>query len=136
MAASSRGLMSRLVSSYEEALAPVSNPSGRQVRCLVDVQGDKLPSASSGALQAHLETVVAPQVCLSLAGPEGCTSPAYPQMQMCVLVRGAAEPAAPAGCILVVGLLGCTLCLDEASLNDAEPSWSRRTAQCARCSAE
>ena len=33
-----------------------------QVRCLVDVQGDRLPSASSGALQAHLEGVVAPQV--------------------------------------------------------------------------
>ena len=33
-----------------------------QVRCLVDVPGDKLPSASSGALQEHLERVVAPQV--------------------------------------------------------------------------
>ena len=33
-----------------------------QVRCLVDVPGDKLPSASTGALQAHLENVVAPQV--------------------------------------------------------------------------
>ena len=33
-----------------------------QVRCLVDVQGETLPSASTGALQAHLESVVAPQV--------------------------------------------------------------------------
>lgn len=33
-----------------------------QVRCLVDVPGDKLPSITTGALQAYLLEVVAPQV--------------------------------------------------------------------------
>lgn len=34
----------------------------RQVRCLVDVPGEKLPSAASGDLQRYMETTVAPQV--------------------------------------------------------------------------
>ena len=33
-----------------------------QVRCLVDVPGEKLPSAVSGALQEYLRSTVAPQV--------------------------------------------------------------------------
>lgn len=33
-----------------------------QVRCLVDVPGDKLPSVATGALAAYLRTTVAPQV--------------------------------------------------------------------------
>ena len=33
-----------------------------QVRCLVDVPGDKLPSAATGELAAYLRTTVAPQV--------------------------------------------------------------------------
>ena len=33
-----------------------------QVRCLVDVPGDKLPSAAKGELAAYLRTTVAPQV--------------------------------------------------------------------------
>lgn len=33
-----------------------------QVRCLVDVPGEKLPSVASGALATYLETQVAPQV--------------------------------------------------------------------------
>lgn len=33
-----------------------------QVRCLVDVPGDKLPSVASGALAAYLRETTAPQV--------------------------------------------------------------------------
>lgn len=33
-----------------------------QVRCLVDVPGEKLPSVASGELAAYLESHVAPQV--------------------------------------------------------------------------
>ena len=33
-----------------------------QVRCLVDVPGERLPSAVSGALQEYLRSTVAPQV--------------------------------------------------------------------------
>lgn len=33
-----------------------------QVRCLVDVPGDKLPSVASGALAAYLKETTAPQV--------------------------------------------------------------------------
>ena len=33
-----------------------------QVRCLVDVPGDRLPSAASGELDKHLREAVAPQV--------------------------------------------------------------------------
>ncbi len=35
---------------------------GRQVRCLVDVPGEKLPSAATGELAAYLRGTVAPQV--------------------------------------------------------------------------
>ena len=33
-----------------------------QVRCLVDVPGEKLPSAATGDLRRYMETTVAPQV--------------------------------------------------------------------------
>lgn len=42
--------------------------SSTEVRCLVDVPGDKLPSASTGALGAHLASL-APQVPPSLRAP-------------------------------------------------------------------
>jgi Squalene epoxidase len=38
------------------------NLHGVQVRSLVDVPGEKLPSAATGALQEYLRTKVGPQV--------------------------------------------------------------------------
>ncbi len=46
-----------------------------QVRTLVDVPGEKLPSAASGALQEYLRSQVGPQVCyfgMSLYAFLGC----------------------------------------------------------------
>lgn len=46
-----------------------------QVRTLVDVPGEKLPSAASGALQEYLRSQVGPQVCyfeVSLYAFLGC----------------------------------------------------------------
>jgi len=36
--------------------------SSTEVRCLVDVQGQKLPSIANGEMAKYLKTVVAPQV--------------------------------------------------------------------------
>lgn len=36
--------------------------SSTEVRCLVDVPGQKLPSIGNGAMAKHLKTMVAPQV--------------------------------------------------------------------------
>lgn len=39
--------------------------SSNEVRCLVDVPGQKLPSVSSGEMAQYLKTVVAPQVLIN-----------------------------------------------------------------------
>ena len=47
-------------------------PFTPQVRTLVDVPGEKLPSAATGALQDYMRTIIAPQACRSkstLASP-------------------------------------------------------------------
>ena len=48
--------------------ARLSSCVGLQVRCLVDVPGEKLPSAASGDLRRSMETTVAPQVPEQLRG--------------------------------------------------------------------
>ena len=40
--------------------------SSTEVRCLVDVPGEKVPSVSNGEMDRYLKTVVAPQVCVFL----------------------------------------------------------------------
>lgn len=43
--------------------------SGTEIRCLVDVPGQKLPSLANGDMANYLKTVIAPQVCaISLHG--------------------------------------------------------------------
>ena len=37
--------------------------SSTEIRCLVDVPGQKVPSISNGEMAKYLKTVVAPQVC-------------------------------------------------------------------------
>lgn len=38
--------------------------SSTEIRCLVDVPGQKLPSVADGEMANYLKTVVAPQVCI------------------------------------------------------------------------
>lgn len=40
--------------------------SSTEIRCLVDVPGQKVPCISNGDLAKYLKTVVAPQVCIDL----------------------------------------------------------------------
>lgn len=40
--------------------------SSTEIRCLVDVPGQKVPSVSNGELAHYLKTVVAPQVLITL----------------------------------------------------------------------